>query len=579
MDYGLQTTDNGQRTTVYGKRITNYSTTDYGDIKMNFKENKKLIWILIGITSVVLIIVGLNAFQTGSEETDTQTGDTVTAFMGDLSASATASGSVMAQRDAALAFVTGGTVETIFVEVGDSVTVGTPLVQLVTSDLERAVANAEQSLIIQETNLESLLEPASVEDIAAKETAVFSAQVQLDDLLDGPDESDIASAEASLRAAQADLNAAYARLNDARESASAEEIQAAQIQLNLAQTEATSAAEWHSTTLVMEPQKRLNEDRIADMEESARLTALQASATLAEAQEVYDTVVNGDSNNIASLQAGAALSQASVASAQAQLDLVLEGPSASQIASAESSLAREQANLASLQNGASAERIAIAEAQVEQARIALQNAQHNLEDATLKAPFAGTITAVSISPGEQTGSIAIEMVDPTSLEVVLDVDEVDIGEIGVGQTAVITLESWPTKEINAQVASIAPKNTTVAGSALVTYEVYLSLGETDLPILVGMTANAQLITEQKTDVLLIPNQAITPDRAAGKYYVNLITGETTEKVEVTIGLSDGENTQITSGLDAGDQLIIGDIAPTQSFGLGRDNGDGGPFGG
>lgn len=546
---------------------------------MNFKENKKLKWTVIGLVLVILAAVGLTAFQTGNEETSAQTGDTVTAFIGDLAAGATAGGTVLAQREAALAFISGGTVDAVFVEVGDSIEAGAPLVQLVTTDLERAAANAEQNLIIQETSLESLLEPASTEDIASAEAAVTSAQAQLDDLLAGPDENDIASAEANLRAAQADLNAAYARLSEETAAAGAEEIEAAQIELELAQTEATSAAEWHSTTLVMEPQKRLGADRIAELEESARLAAVQANAALAEAQEVYDNVVNGDPNSIASLQAGVALYQAGVESAQARLDMVLEGATAAEIASAEATLAREKAGLDSLLAGATDEQIAIAAAQVEQARISLQNAQQNLEDATLSAPFAGTITAVHISPGEQTGSIAIEIVDPTSLEVVLDVDEVDIGEIVVGETAVITLESWPTEEIDAQVASIAPKNTEIAGSALVSYEVYLSLGETDLPILVGMTANARLVTERKTDVLLIPNQAITPDRAAGKYYVNLVTGNTVEQVEITIGLSDGENTQITNGLKAGDQLLIGNLAPVQDVGPGRGPDDGGPFGG
>ena len=535
---------------------------------MNLKENKTLKWILIGLVLVVLVAVGVIMLRPAEEVDAAQTGETVTAFIGDLSASATASGTVLAQREAELAFVTGGTVDAVFVEVGDTVTAGAPLVQLVTSDLERAVVNAEQSLIIQEANLESLLEPATEEDIASAEAAVASAQASLDDLVNGPDENEIASAEASLRAAQADLNAAYSRLNEERASATAEEIQAAEIQLELAQQEATSAAEWHSTTLVMEPQKRLGEDRIADLEESARLSALNANAALADAQDVYDEVINGDSNMIATLQATASLQQASVDSAQAQLDLVLEGATDAQIASAEATLAQQQANLDALLDGAMDEQIAISEAQVEQARISLQEAQQDLEDATLTAPFAGTVTAVSISPGEQTGSIAIEMVDPTSLEVVLDVDEVDIGDIVVGQTAVITLESWPTEEIDAEVASIAPKNTE-AGSALVSYEVYLSLDETDLPILVGMTANAQLITEQKTDVLLVPSEAITPDRAAGKYYVNLMVGDTVEVVEVTIGLNDSENTQITSGLEAGDQLLIGNAAPVEKLAPGK----------
>jgi HlyD family secretion protein len=83
-----------------------------------------------------------------------------------------------------------------------------------------------------------------------------------------------------------------------------------------------------------------------------------------------------------------------------------------------------------------------------------------------------------------------------------------------------------------------------------------------------MTANADLITAAKKDVLLVPNQAIAPDRDAGKYYVNLIVpgpdGEmTTKRVEVTIGLKDGDYTEITSGLQEGDRLSINVITASE----------------
>ncbi|MCA9930699.1 MAG: efflux RND transporter periplasmic adaptor subunit [Anaerolineales bacterium] len=534
---------------------------------MQTKRNRKRQWLIGGLILIALIAVGLTALRIIDRPVQAAaTGDIVTAFIGDLSANATADGTVRAQREAELSFINSGTVETVFVDVGDIVDAGDPLAQLETSDLERAVANAEQMLIIREADLETLLEPASDEDIAAAEAAVSSVQAQLDDLLDGPDEDDVAAAEAALRAAQSDLNAAYAGLSEETEGASVDEIEAAAIELELAQADATSAAEWHSTTLVMKPEGRLSQDRIDGMEEAARITAVEANARLAEAEYVYDIVINGDSNSIAALQANVSLRAAAVESAQAQLDLVLEGASDAEIAAAAATLAQKQAVLADLMDGATNLQIATAEAQAEQARISLQAAQQDLEDAMLTAPFAGTITAVHISSGEQTGGIAIEMVDPTSLEVVLDVDEVDVGEIVVGQTAVVTLETWPDVDIDATVASIAPENTaTTADSTLVSYEVYLTLSETDLPILVGMTANAQLITDQKTDVLLIPSQAITPDRAAGKYYVNRIADGMTEQIEVTIGLSDDENTQITGGLEAGDQLLIGDAAPVQTI--------------
>jgi multidrug efflux pump subunit AcrA (membrane-fusion protein) len=92
-----------------------------------------------------------------------------------------------------------------------------------------------------------------------------------------------------------------------------------------------------------------------------------------------------------------------------------------------------------------------------------------------------------------------------------------------------------------------------------------------------MTANADLITAEVTDVLLVPNQAITPDRAAGKYYVELVQADgTANEIEVQVGLSDDNFSQITSGLVEGDTLIIPEFT-TSSDEIGP--GQNGPFGG
>jgi len=101
-----------------------------------------------------------------------------------------------------------------------------------------------------------------------------------------------------------------------------------------------------------------------------------------------------------------------------------------------------------------------------------------------------------------------------------------------------------------------------------------------LPVRTGMTANANLITSEKKEVLLVPNQAINADREKGTYSVNLITGDSFAEVTVTIGARDSQNTEISSGLKAGDELMVGNSLPTQSFGPGSDdNGGGPPFGG
>ena len=532
-------------------------------------------WLAIGVS--VIVVAGILFSQARSNSAAAQapqTGDIVTAFTGDLSASATASGRLKAGEAAELAFLRGGTVAEIYVAVGDAVSAETSLLQLETADLARDVANAAQNVVIQETNLATLMAPATESDIAAAEAAVFSAEANLADLLDGPNDNDVAAAEADVRAAQADLNAAYARLSDQTAVADSDAIQAAQIELELAQVAATQAAEQHSTILVTESDF-LTEEQLADLELSARTAAVQANAALQAAEETLDELLNGNSGTIAGSQASVAQAAASLKTAELRLQQILDGATAAQIAAGEASLASAEAALDRLLNGVSAEQIAIAESQLAQAQIALARAERNLANATLTAPFDGVITAVQVSIGEQASGVVVEMVNLNSMELVLDVDEVDISNIILGQEAEISLEAWPDSMIDATVVSIAPRNTAAQGSGLVTYDVYLALGATDLPIRVGMTANANLITAQRSDVLLVPNRAITPDRTAGKYYVMLASGEA---VEVTIGLRDEINTQITSGLNEGDQLLIETATPVETFGPGSGD-DGGPFGG
>ncbi|MCC6604425.1 MAG: efflux RND transporter periplasmic adaptor subunit [Anaerolineae bacterium] len=533
-------------------------------------------WIGIGGLVLALALFALVQGQRSAAAQTPQTGDIVTAFVGDLSASATASGNIEAGQLAQLAPLRGGTVADVYVAVGDSVTAGEPLLQLETAVLQRNVANAEQAVVIQETNLATLQEPATAADLAAAEANVASAEAALADLLDGPGANDIAAAEADVLAAQADLNAAYARLSDLTDAVDADEIEAAQIELELAQTAAAQAAEQHSTVLVTEPEGFITQDALDEMELSARTAALQANAELQAAQETLDELLNGNPNSIAAAQASVNLASASLKTAELRLQQVQEGASAVQIAQAEATLASAEAALDRLVRGATDEQIAIAEAQLIQAQTNLARAEQNLANATLTAPFDGVITAVHVSIGEQASGVVVEMFNPDSLELVLDVDEVDISNIILDQQAMITLETWPDEAIEATVVSIAPRNTAVPGSGLVTYAVYLALGDTALPIRVGMTANADLITAQRSDVLLVPNRAITPDRAAGKYYVTRADGEL---VEVTIGLRDGENTQITSGLEAGDELVVQTAVPANNIGIPLPGGGGGPFGG
>lgn len=550
------------------------------------RRSRRWLWI-VGVLFVgaIVVFLGWRFIQDRASTTQAATtGEIVTAFIGDLASTASATGRVAPQREADLALGISGRVEEVHVQVGDQVSAGDVLVTLDRGALERNVTSAEQALIIQEANLAEMRKGAEESDIASARAAVNSAQAQVDDLLAGPTPEEIANAEAGVNAAEAQIWSASAQVGQVSSGASEAEIAAQQQQVAVAEQQFEQAKRAHEQTLQCFESPTGEEicPGLGAAEEAARANMDAAGANLASARAQLAALTSGpDQNALSGAQAGVSAAAFQRDAAQANLDLLLRGPSAAQIAAAESTLAQAQASLDNLLRGPSEEQLAIAEAQVAQARVTLEEAQENLQNATLLAPFDSVITAVNVAEGEMAGGVAVSLVDTGNLSVILDVDEIDIGGMSVGQEAVITLESWPDEDIESAITSIAPSATTNTGSALVTYEVRLSLGETDLPVRIGMTANANLITGKRADVLLVPNAAINADRSAGTFSVNLVRldedgNQTIEEVEVTIGLRDANNTQITSGLQEGDQVMIGNVTPVFQFGPPDENGNGGP---
>lgn len=557
-------------------------------------RNVRIITLVTAVVVIAIIILGgcQLARQNALKAQAPDPGDIVTAFIGDLSSSASASGQLMPGREAKLALGTNGVVKQVHVQVGDQVRAGDILVELESADLQRAVENAQQTLTIRQANLAELLKEPSAQDLASAQAAVDNAQIQLNDLLAGPSEKELAQAQATFDAAQARLDdllagaskeelaqaqaavvSAKAALDAARArtQALAEQVVVAQNDIHTAQLGIDRAQDMYNLLIWNDwkagvswapysPQgaalktAKINYDvAVANLtltEINANDSALRsAEAQLAQAQAALASLTEDKTAQIAA-------AQAQVARAKANLSALI-GDNTVQIASARAQLAQAQANLAKLIDGASDEQVAVAQAQVEQAQIALEDVQANLANATLTAPFDGTVTHVYVVIGERATGPAVDLVDIHSLQAVLDVDEVDIGSIEVGQPTIVTLETWPDQDLPGQVVSIAPKAQTLAG--IVTFEVRLSLDAGDLPIRAGMTANAELITASRQNVLLVPNRAITADRQAGKYYVNLVKGNETQKVQVTIGLRDNSYTEIKSGLQEGDKVLVGEV--------------------
>lgn len=555
----------------------------------NKNKNKRMLWIVTSAVAIALVFGGgmLMHQRVRAEETiDPE--QIVKAFVGRLSAEISASGQLRPQQEARLALAAVGRVGQVLVQVGDEVRAGDTLIRLESDALERALRTAQQNLIIQEANLSELLNGASQEDVDAAKAAVLSAQIQLDDLLAGPGEADLTSAQAAVLSAQA-------QLEDLLAGPSAEEMSRARAALVSAlateQVEAKRSAALDAQLAVARQQLDLAAvtlenakyfyDALAnDWQHKDYADFSPEAKTYQDAQTTYNVALARYNLSAANINDSPYRNaQAQVAQARANLAALTKDKTAEianarqQLAQAEASLAalikdkptqvanmnlqlaQAQANLANLMEGASEGKIAAVKAQVEQARISLANAQARLADATLLAPFDGTVTAVNVAVGEWATGPAVELVDASSLEVVLDVDEVDIGSIRIGQPANVTLETWPDSELQGAVVAIAPRGNTLA--EIVTYQVHIRLDTVDLPLRTGMTANANLVTDERTDVLLVANRAISVDREASKYYVYRVEGETVSKVEITIGMRDKSYTEVTGGLEEGNQLAIG----------------------
>jgi RND family efflux transporter MFP subunit len=528
------------------------------------KKRRPIYWIVL-LVIVGLIVAGTIFYfrsRANAATADVQTGDQVAAFIGDLSVGATASGQVEAVQTAILSVEQPGIVEEVLVTAGTPVNAGDPLLQLDQRDLKLQVAQAEQNVTLKEADLEALLKGAEASDIAAAEAAVKSAQANFDNLLAGPTTEEIAASEANIRQQQAGVWSASAGYNSTADSIKESAIASAEADLVAAQIEYNHA-------------KERNEDFAFSFTHEAMI---EAQENLAIAQAKVDELKAGpNQGSLNSASADISAAQANLNQARADYDSLISGASETQISAARATLARSQSDLADLKTGAGEQEIAIAQAQLDQARLDLQAAEQRLADSTISAPFDGLVTKVFVSIGERASGQVLELVS-SDLQAVLQVDELDIASLVVGQPAELSFESWPGQSVSGTICSIAPSSSKDANS-IVNYDVTVQFDADSLPVLVGMTADARVITAEKEDVLLVPNAAITANRGAGTYSVNLVTGEeegepVVESREITIGLRDDEFTQILSGLSEGDTVLIGELAaPTIDFGAFGNGGD------
>jgi HlyD family secretion protein len=449
---------------------------------------------------VVLVVVGgffvLRSLRQNQGEAAAANLQTEPVQAGPLTATVGATGIVRSNQSALLSFKTNGTVEAVQAKLGQVVQAGDVLATLKQTSLSAQIVLAEVDLV--------------------------SAQRALDDLT----HSEQARAAAMLALAQAE---------DALEDA-------------------------QYTIRVRQQGNRASQSTI----DTARASLVLAEDKLDQAKRAYDQVSGrpGDDPVRALALTNLSSAQAQYDSALRNLNWYLGSPTANeqslleaQVAVAEARLADAQREWERVKDGPSADDIRAAEARV-------AAAQATLEMAQVTAPFTGTITAVEVKPGDQVtaGTLAFRLDDLSQHLVDVDLSEVDINRIKVGQPATLNFDAIPSVDYTGEVIEIGEVGTSVQG--VVNFPVTLVLANTNGEIKPGMTAAVNIVVDQLENVLQVPNRAVRVINAQRVVYL-LQAGQATP-VAITLGVSSDVYSEVLEGeIKAGDLVVLN--PPTYVF--------------
>jgi len=209
--------------------------------------------------------------------------------------------------------------------------------------------------------------------------------------------------------------------------------------------------------------------------------------------------------------------------------------------------------------------IARSKAQVAQMQAALDSAEEDLRNSTIVSPMEGLVLSRDVEVGDAVSSILIlgsqatlvmTLGDVSEVYVKGKVDEADISKVYMGQRARIVVESLKDKKFEGKVTKISPMG--VEKDNVTTFEVKVSIQNPTGELKANMTANAEIIQEEKPSVLQIPEAAVIYDKDRHTFVEipapSTKTGK--QKTPVTIGISNGVKTELISGLKEGQQVVL-----------------------
>ncbi len=534
---------------------------------MNLKKPKIIIFIIL----VVIISGGLYKIFFSKNDNNYSFAQVERR---DIVQEVSAIGEVKKGDEINLGFEETGKIEKIYVEVGEQVKEGQKLIKLSTDQLSIQLSEAKAALKLAQAQLNKLLAGATPEEIQIAQTAVDNAKISLenaqkdlenaktkaeenlrsayDDALNALDSADI---KVSAAASDVDLiQRTYFTSND-QDSINVKEqksiINDAKVQIETYLNTAKQNPTDENIDLAVLKTKTFLE-KIYNALDSVRKTCEKpawrnvVSSTYKTYLDNDKTYINTSLSNVINSQQTISLTKitnkSSIDSAQAAVD------------SAQGALKSAQDELALKLAQPRQEDIDFYQAKLDQAKAKVRLLENQIYKATLRSPVEGQVVKISKEIGEQVlvGETVVVLIPSNPFQIKVDISEVDIGKIKLGNPAKITLDAFPGVEFSGKVVEIDPAQTIIAG--VVYYKTKVSLDSSREGIKPGMTANVDIITDSRSNVLAVPSRAVIENNH--KKFVRIPSKKGYKLVEVSVGLkgSDGY-IEILSGLKEGDKVI------------------------
>lgn len=540
----------------------------------------------IGVAAAVVGIIAVGWLVFFRESAPVQ--ETATAQRMTLERIVSVTGKVQALDAVDLSFEKGGRVSAIRVSVGDRVKAGATLLELDHADLSAQRAEAEAGYLAQKAKLQEMERGTRAEEIVIAQAAVTSAEQTLADAqanltwVENKAKADMDEKyDSALNALAKSVNVANGSLytltdlqlkyfsDSSQESIAIADAKARAVfellgayNMGRATNDVLSTLSGGAKALAAKAQISHAPSDIeqalaaAEQAVSATKTALDTVPVSSKFTTTESTNLQTEKNNVAGESVTLAGKEQAIAVQKAANESAIATAQTS-VNTANSALVSAQAQLALKEAGATPEQIAAQEAAVKQAEAAVESVKAQIAKTAILAPITGIVTKQDAKIGQiaTANTPIVSLISDAGFEIEARIPEADIALVKKGDRADVTLDAYGSKVIfKTAVIAIDPAETVVEGVS--TYKTTFAFLEKDERIRSGMTANIDVITDRKENVVAIPRHSIIGNGNGASVMVLGANGIATA-VSVKTGLygSDG-NVEILEGIVEGDRVLL-----------------------